>query len=137
MISVVAFNFVQVFDAKSKGLVYDLSSLKTSSEDWTVNVGRKTFHLAVCKTLNPSSAQFLCPNTNSSACVVDNEVSHTQGLFLMFGAICENCTIFELNLNSKIKLKSKYQIKAAFNSHFRSTRLKAWELWSQRWDPNW
>ena len=69
------FNF-QVIDDKSSenGMIYDLSSLKTSSEEWTVDVGSKTFRLAVCKTLNPSSSHYLCPNTNSSVCSIDNEV---------------------------------------------------------------
>ena len=57
-ISYASFFNPQVMDDKiseDNGMIYDLSSLKTSSEEWTVDVGSKTFRLAVCKTLNPSS----------------------------------------------------------------------------------
>ena len=57
-ISYASFFNAQVIDDKiseDNGMIYDLSSLKTSSEEWTVDVGSKTFRLAVCKTLNPSS----------------------------------------------------------------------------------
>ena len=76
-ISYASFFNAQVMDDKiseDNGMIYALSSLKTSSEEWTVDVGSKTFRLAVCKTLNPSSSQYLCPNTNSTVCSIDNEV---------------------------------------------------------------
>ena len=83
-ISYSSFFNAQVMDDKiseDNGMIYDLSSLKTSSEEWTVDVGSKTFRLAVCKTLNPSSTQYLCPNTNSTVCSIDNEVPYSNRIW--------------------------------------------------------
>ena len=68
-----------VVDPKS-GSVYDLTSLKTSSETWMTVKDSRVFYLAVCKTLSPSQTAMDCPGSRTSACSHDTSLGQVTNI---------------------------------------------------------